>query len=296
MKTLRIPGTTPRRKLTVAGYLLNQKRAVTAWSGLTARVQNVAVEEHSFFDVTSDPGFRKYISGEIWILDDVDRERLINIDRSSFSRECVDYQVVQRYMSRAILDFKANNVQRPQRLKVELKRRLEQHAATLNAVGQVVGMAALEGAARGLPSSEQQRGRLGGRQSIADVLEGLGAQVVIVDESEDADARRPYSLEVSADGGAIVAKVQRGLVEPRVDAGGIKYRVSFADGRVGDAPVLIRNRPREIIFNTAHRVHNGRDAHTRYQLSLALELAFLLSDYQDPADLYYRMLGFMEGI
>jgi hypothetical protein len=220
---------------------------------------------------------------------------LINIDRSSFSRECVDYQVVQRYVSRAILDFKANNVQRPQRQKVELKRRLEQHAATLNAVRQVADMAALENVARGLPSSEQQRGRPGARRSIADVLEGLGAQV-IVEESKDADSRRPYSLDVSADGGAIVARVQRSLVEPRVDAGGIEYRVSFADGRANDAPVLIRNRPREIIFNTAHPVHNGRDAHTRYQLSLALELAYLLSDCQDPADIYDRMLGFMERI
>ena len=90
-KTIRVPGDA-RRKIVVAGFLLNQKRAQADWSGLTARVQNVAVEEHTFFDVTADPGFRKYISGEIWLLGDVDRERLINIDRSSFNRECSDYQ------------------------------------------------------------------------------------------------------------------------------------------------------------------------------------------------------------
>ena len=46
--------------------------------------------------MTADPGFRKYIRGEVWLLGEVDRERLINIDRSSFNRECVDYKAVQR--------------------------------------------------------------------------------------------------------------------------------------------------------------------------------------------------------
>jgi hypothetical protein len=96
LKTLRVAGDSPRRRVTVAGYLLNQRHATARWMGITARMQNVAVEEHTFFDVTSDPGFRKYISGEVWILGDVDRERLINIDRASFNRECRDYEVVQR--------------------------------------------------------------------------------------------------------------------------------------------------------------------------------------------------------
>src|SRR5205085_2696176 len=107
LKNVRVPGPGKMREITLAGFLLNQRRARAEWTGLTARVQNVAVEEHSFFDVTSDPGFRKYISGEVWLLGEVDRERLINIDRSSFNRECIDYQAVQRVMSRAIVDFKS---------------------------------------------------------------------------------------------------------------------------------------------------------------------------------------------
>src|SRR5207245_2468231 len=122
-----------RRQIVAAGFLLNQKRANPSWSGLTARVQNVAVEEHTFFDVTSDPGFRKYITGELWLLGDVDRERLINIDRSSFNRECSDYRAVQRFMSRAIVEFKSASVQRPQRQKVSVRRALEEHIRTLRA-------------------------------------------------------------------------------------------------------------------------------------------------------------------
>jgi len=68
LKTLRVRDGGPSREITLAGFLLNQKRARAEWTGLTSRVQNVAVEAHSFFDVTSDPGFRKYISGEVWLL------------------------------------------------------------------------------------------------------------------------------------------------------------------------------------------------------------------------------------
>ncbi len=294
LKTLRVPSSSPRREILIAGFLLNQKRASATWSGITARVQNVAVEERTFFDVTSDPGFRKYITGEVWILGDLHRERLINIDRSSFNRECIDYRVVQRYMSRAVLDFKASNVQRPQRQKVELRRRLEQHVATLRAVEKVASAVTdgSAGGARGLPSSEPSRGRAGQRHSIVDALESLGAQVIVL-ENEIVHARVPYELSVAPDG-RIVVTLDADLVAPRVRAGDVEYRVSFAEGRADDAPVLVRNRPREIIFNTNHPVHCGRYAHTRYQLSLALELVYLLGDFSDPADVYYRMLGFME--
>src|SRR5205085_4434086 len=122
LKTIRVPDGGRRRQIVVAGFLLNQRRANPSWSGLTTRVQNVAVEEHSFFDVTSDPGFRKYIAGEVWLLGDIDWERLINIDRSSFNRECPDYKAVQRIMERAIVEFKSHGVQRPQRQKVAVRR------------------------------------------------------------------------------------------------------------------------------------------------------------------------------
>jgi hypothetical protein len=295
IKTLRVPGSTPRRKITVAGYLLTQKRASAPWAGITARVQNVAVEEQTFFDVTSDPGFRKYISGEVWILGELDRERLINIDRSSFNRECIDYQVVQRYMSRAILDFKAAGVQRPQRQKVEIRRRLEQHVATLHSVQRLARLIGESNGKGGLPSSEPSRGRLRDRRTIVDVLEQLGARVNVRADSAE-HTRMTYVLDVANDGKGIVATVSADLVHPEIEVADVTYQVGFAEGDAGDAPVLIRNRPREIIFNMNHPVHTGRDAHNRYQLSLALEMSYLLSECGDPADLYERMLGFMEGL
>ena len=154
LKTLRVPEPGQSRQITVAGFLLSQSRAFTSWSGITARVQNVAVEERTFFDVTSDPGFRKYVTGEVCLLGDPTRERLINIDRASFNRECADYRATQRFMSSEIVSFKAKSVQQPQRRKVAVRRLVENHREDLARITDVVAhVSSDEGPSRrGIPS------------------------------------------------------------------------------------------------------------------------------------------------
>lgn len=296
LKTISVNDDTGRRRLTVAGYLLNQKRAQANWAGLTARVQNVAVEQHTFFDVTADPGFRKYITGEVWILGEVDRERLINIDRSSFNRECADYHAVQRFMSRAIVDFKSQSVQRPQRQKVNVRRILEDHVRALRAIATITEHATLileEARVKTLPSSEQSRGKLANRHGIVESLKAANANVTIDDTRARDDLS--YAIELSKDGQRIEATIGPALAEPRVRVGDIEYRVTSASATAQDPPVLIRNRPREIVFNTAHAAHVTGDRQTKYQLSLALELAYLL-EATDPAGVYHRMLSFIEAL
>jgi Histidine kinase-, DNA gyrase B-, and HSP90-like ATPase len=293
LKTVRVPGNGRRRQVLVAGFLLNQRHAHASWSGLTARVQNVAVEEHTFFDVTSDPGFRKYITGEVWLLGEVDRERLINIDRSSFNRTCADYQAVQRFMSRVIVEFKAASVQRPQRQKVGVRRILETHIRALKAIEKVATSACeiLDLPQPALPSSENGRGRLRGRHTVVDALREAEAEV-IVDEGRPREDLS-YELDLTDDGSRVRATVGRGIVEPRVRVGEVEYRLVYAAARAEDPPVLIRNRPRQIIFNTAHPAHaEGAHKH-KYQLSLALELAYLLGA-ADAAGVYDHMLSFIE--
>jgi hypothetical protein len=294
LKTLRVPGEGRRREITIAGFLLSQKRAQADWFGLTARVQNVAVEEHTFFDVTSDPGFRKYISGEVWLLGDVDRERLINIDRSSFNRECIDYQAVQRVMSRAIVEFKARNVQRPQRQKVEIRRVLDEHVRALRAIDKVANRAAevLDSSGmRGLPASEPERGSLRKRRNIIDMLRDAGAEVIVEADRDKADCS--YKLDVSSDGRRVRAVVGPGVTEPRVSIGGLEYRIEYAVADPTDPPLVIRNRPRQIVFNTAHAMHAGGSRPGKYEMSLALELAYLL-DSSDAAAVYEQMVSFLE--
>jgi hypothetical protein len=295
-KVVRVPTESGSRKITVAGYLLSQKRALNGWSGICARVQNVAVEEHTFFDVTTDPGFRKYITGEVWILGEVDRERLINIDRSSFSRECADYRSIQRYMSRAIVDFKATSVQRPQRLKVQVRQRLEHQRLALAGIRRVAQCVdeMLDGINSALPSSEPRRRPPHAERGIADALDGIGAEVVVA--PADARLRDGYRLSISDDGRRIRAEVEADLISPRVAVGSHEYRVAFASARRHDPPVWIRNRPRQIVFNVEHPAHAGNDGHRKYALSLALELAYLLEEDGEASGVYERLMTFVEAL
>jgi hypothetical protein len=289
LKTLRVPGDGAAREITLAGFLLSQKRARAEWTGLTARVQNVAVEEHTFFDVTADPGFRKYISGEVWLLGDVDRERLINIDRSSFNRECVDYQAVRRIMGRAIVEFKAQAVQRPQRQKVAVRRVIEDHVRSLRAIQQLANRAAHAHDGR-LPSSETGR-TLRRRHGIRQALEALDTEIVVDPERTGIDLS--YELDVSEDGLQVQAKLGPALLDPTIMVGGLEYQVLYATGGSDDPPVVIRNRPKTIIFNTAHAAYASGDRARKFELSLALELAYLL-DNTDAAAVYSQMLSFLE--
>ncbi len=290
LKKLRVPGDGQRREIIIAGFLLSQKRAQAEWTGLTARVQNVAVEEHTFFDVTADPGFRKYISGEVWLLGEIDRERLINIDRSSFNRECADYKAMQRVMERAIVEFKSRSVQRPQRQKVAVRRDLEDHIKSLRAIEKVANRALQDATDGALPSSEAGRA-LKDRHGIRGRLEELETDVVVDERHNDTDLK--YSLEMSSDGMRVRALVSLGLLEPTVQVGDHRYLVEYAAGDQHDPPVIIRNRPRRIVFNTGHPAHASDDRARKYSFSLALELAYL-RDRDDAAAVYERMIRFLE--
>lgn len=296
LKTLRVASAGASRNVMVAGYLLNQKRALPSWSGLTARVQNVAVEESTFFDVTSDPGFRKYVTGEVFLLGDVDRERLINIDRSSFNRECADYRVVQRYMATEIIDFKSRSVQQPQRRKVAVRRLLQDHANDLSRITNIVSQIAEDDvafehlASRGLPASVN--GRIGGdRWSLVDALQGLQADVVEI----PGDGRHQYRIEMRANSDRVHVEVRASLSAPTITVRGATYRLLFADGKPTGPPVVIRNRPREIVFNCCHPANTSPGAGHKWHLSLALELAFLLSVEGEPTEFYQRMLEFLSA-
>jgi Histidine kinase-, DNA gyrase B-, and HSP90-like ATPase len=287
-KQLRVVDDAGTRLVTVAGFLLNQRQPLAAWSGVTARLQNVAIEEQTFFDITADPGFRKYITGEVWLLGDVDRDHLINIDRSTFNRECSDYKVIQRYVGQALLEFKAAHVQRPQRQKVEVRRILEHRRLTLEALQKVARNAEEDMGVLRLPSSEPKRKIRGERVTLDEALADVGASVV---PSTAGTKAKSYSLTVD-DAGDVIAEVDESLRDPTITVGGVSYEVSFVRGRDNDPAVVIRNRPSEITFNLAATSKDSRG----FQLHFALELAYLLSWQHGPEAVYDAMSDFIEAI
>lgn len=280
------------RTIMIAGYLLSQARPSADWSGVTARVQNVAVEERTFFDLESDPGFRKYITGEIWLLGDVDRARLINIDRTSFNRESADYRAVARAMQVELTRFKAECVQAPQRAKVAIKRRLDQQVAlqaSVTRVGRALAETLEESALffKGMPSSNNGRIRASRQRSLIDDLRALGAVVAIRDFPGKG---KPYELHVAKDGRRIVVEVADDLAQPRVILAGVSYAIRILDGRPIDPPILVRNRPREVTFNLTHDIFRGELRDGAADLVMALEAAYLISPTGPGDELYDRIL------
>jgi len=274
------------RRVQVAGYLLSQVRPSVEWAGLTARVQNVAVEEHTFFDLESDPGFRKYITGEVWFLGELDRSRLVNIDRASFSRESADYRGIARVMQAEITQFKTEFVQAPRRSKVAIKRRLDQQRALVETSARL-GRAAAELVEGPLPSSNNGRIRAKRSRSLLDDLDKLGA-VAAVRPGGEAN-NHPYRLRVAEDGKRVIADVDRSLADPIIEIGRSRYRLVLIEGGATHPPILIKNRPRQITFNLAHGAFDFDLRQPAVEAVLSLELAYLLGAASDE-ELYDRVL------
>jgi hypothetical protein len=279
------------RVIRVAGYLLSQVRPSPDWSGLTVRVQNVAVEERSFFDLESDPGFRKYITGEVWLLGEVDRARLINIDRASFNRESIDYRAVARAMQAELVKFKAEAVQAPQRAKVAIKRRLDQQVAFVEAarkLSMAVSAATNDEIADGFPSSNNGSIRVVRPRGVVDDLQELGAIVAI--EPADPARKRPYRLRVAGDGRRVLVEVDDALVNPKIALAGKTYGLRLVEGRPTDPPLIVKNRPRELVFNLAHGAFGGEIREAALEMVMALEFAYLSGASRGGEEFYDRVL------
>ena len=141
-----------------------------------------------------------------------------------------------------------------------------------------------------LPSSEARRA-LTNTHGIQQRLEELDTDIVLDDKQDDVVLK--YELDLSADGLRVRAIIGLGLIEPSVQVGPHRYRVEYAAGGHEDPPVIIRNRPRRIIFNTGHPAHVDEDRARKYSFSLALELAYL-QDRDDAAAVYEQMMSFLE--
>jgi hypothetical protein len=293
LRDITVDGEDGPRLVTVAGYLISQARPSADWTGLTARVQNVAVEEHTFFGLESDPGFRKYITGEVWLLGDLDRARLINIDRASFSHESVDYRAIARAMQHEISRFKSEFVQAPRRAKVAIKRRLDQQRLLIDGASRVAtaasSLADRDKHGRFLfPSSGNGRLRSRRSRNLLEDLRELGAVVAL--KASDSFATHPYRLKVASDGRRVLVELDADLAQPTVDLGGRSYRLGLVEARPSDPPVLLKKRPHEIVFNLAHDCFKGEPRQSAIEILLALELAYLLNG-RTSEDLYDNVLA-----
>lgn len=259
------------RKLMVAGYLLPLKHADPDWAGLTVRVQNTTVAENTFFGLRRDPGFLRYVTGEVHLSGDLEFEHLLRFDRASFNEDASDYLAVQRLVQAELEAFKRDRVQRLHRLKAQGRHVLRSFSAIGSALARVSAGAELTAVrSGGLVSSGVAARSL---REAADVgllsrLTELGIRGIPV-TGRDGHTHR---IEVNADG-SLDALVCSALLEPKVCVRNANYPVQFVDAGSRLPPVIVQNRPRRLSFNLGHPLFEKRDPAAAVEIALALEMA-----------------------
>ena len=275
-KRLRVIEGGVSRRIEIAGFLISQKKALNAWSGITARVQNVAVEEATFFDVSNDPGFRRYITGEIFILGDVDTDRLINIDRASFNRESADYSSIQRYMAAEIQRFKSRSVQQPRRHRNDLKKVLSSHGRAIHAITEVCNSVTSRYPTLDLFDLDVQVGKFFDEIQAPSLLEqavsASGAELIVDPEPEGFW----FSLAEKADSLDVVVAVSEFALKPRVKVGRRSFGLAFAELESSVEPVVFVKKPQTIVLNLSSPALSGATPIAKCPLALALKLVRVL--------------------
>jgi len=274
------------RTLTLAGYLLSQSHALPVWSGLTARVQNVAVEERTFFDVESDPGFRKYLTGEVFLLGELDRARLINIDRTTFNRESPDYRAVQRVLADEIVRFKADRIQGPRRAKVGARRRVDSIRAMLIAAERACHAVNAWCEERGIsriPSSGVRLPKDVQRVSVPVACAQAACNVRV----STAVGPKDFLVELDESGESPIVQLGAWFAEPVVELAGRQYQLVLIRAP-SLPPVVLRDRPRELMLNLDHPAF--RDTEEGVQFALMLEVGYVVCPETRAIDLYDSVL------
>lgn len=196
-------------------------------------------------------------------------------------------------MANALGAFKTQAVQQPQRRRAALRSVLEQHRKSLDIVVRTAAKATmLRSDARELPSSKNGSFRRAKEVSLSDEVRRIGA---IVDVISDSDPSRPkYEIRPERHDLDVVA-ASPALLEPTVLICGKRYRLRYVEARTSDPPIIVKNRPREIVFNLSHEIFDGRERARAVETLFTLELAYLLGRGLGAEDLYDGILEVLTG-
>ena len=91
----------------------------------------------------------------------------------------------------------------------------------------------------------------------------------------------------------MLVKVCADLVDPRLAFSSTQYRLRLVEGRLREPPIIVKNRPREIVFNLAHPVFRGEIRPAVLEMVMALELAYLQDASGGDDELYDRVLALL---
>ena len=270
----------------LSGYLVALPRANGDWAGVTARVQNVAVTVGTFFGLESDPGFLRYVTGELHISGGFDKRALVRIDRSSFNETADDFRGIQQAMRDEIYRFKIAGPQRFQRRKSEarahcreasdLSAGLREIEAALEAVGPTPNGSCL-------PSRLAQGWRAAPDASAVARLKAMGLELRISDD-ENAD---PVLMPEGRD----EVVLPRSVAFPTVGILGVTYDVRLVHLGCGAPPLAISNSPRRLTVNVDHAMVAERGVTDSVRVLIALDVVDQVDDAAKRVDYLRQILG-----
>ena len=126
-------------------------------------------------------------------------------------------------------------------------------------------------------SADSKNGSLSSapKDGIRDRVKALGARLVI---DKKRTSTSGYLIERPANADRLTVRIAERLARPYAEVRGKRYQLSFRRGRPSGPAVIVKNRPREIVFNTGHPAVGEECTDRQASQVLALELAFLLSN------------------
>ncbi len=255
----------------LVGYLLALPRANGDWAGVTARVQNVAVTTGGFFGLESDPGFLRYVTGEVHVIGGFNKRDLVRIDRASFNETTPAYKGIRQAMQDEIYRFKIAVPQRFQRRKTlarSLCKQAEQISMEMAALeATLTDLPLLKRGPRGLKSSGVRGWRDADDTSPLAGLRNMGLCVAVTDTAEEDTGCELMS------GGRDEVVLPSTVAFPSVTCLGSRYNVCLVSLGSEVPPITVINSPRRILLNTDHKVLTGKGLPDAARMLIALEIA-----------------------
>ena len=244
---IRMPSSTGG-DLVLIGYLVALPRADVDWAGLVTRVQNVAVTRSAFFGLESDPGFLRYVTGEVHVAGSFDKQGLVRIDRASFNETNPDYRSIQQAMQDLVHSFKISVPQRFQRRRSAARRICRQAQALAEELDllerELSGLAPPGHKWRGLSGTRPKGWRDAEDLSPVRELSDLGLDVEVTTGDEP-------GVDLMLDGSDRV-RLPHALAYPSLRCLGFLYAVRLVQRGSALPPLEVVNSPRVILINIDH--------------------------------------------
>jgi hypothetical protein len=269
------------------GYLVALPRANGDWAGVTARVQNVAVTVGTFFGLESDPGFLRYVTGELHISGGFDKRSLVRIDRSSFNETADDFRGIQQAMRDEIYRFKIAGPQRFQRRKSEARahcRQARDVATGLCEIEAALAEIAVPGrTSHGLPSRLPKGWKSAPDASVVGRLTAMGLRVSILGDNDADVSLMP--------GGRDEVALPRILACPTVEILGVLYDLRLVHLGCDAPPLAVSNSPRRLMVNVDHAMVAERGVPDSVRVLIALDVAEQVDNPDDQIECLRGILG-----